>query len=350
MQVRNLRSAFLEAVLELLWRQWTTLGVFGRKGYSGPGPIDPEALIVATIWFGRYEPRLFDGTIEWWSVNGEWLSSTRIQKLQRDLPPLGRRVLAAVAETVLLQGKPAKWRRLTDATEEHEGSHPEHRESLFLLRDGMPLPQVGVPDPIFLRVGLLRPRFETRSISERVPLDRPGNLRIRLRAFFGVSSRAEIALYLLTHASCHPRLMARQTYYAFASTSNTLRQMTRSGLVSEHRSGREVEYQIDGPGWRRFFGLPRSVPWINWVPVFRALHEVWECFENIGERTVTNSIVGSELRRCARRANGMLRNSELEFAFSGDEALGSEEYATVFAKDIKKLFKALDGELHASQV
>jgi len=46
----------------------------------------------------------------------------------------------------------------------------------------------------------------------------------------------------------------------------------------------------------------------------------------------------------------MLRNSELEFAFSGDEALGSEEYATVFAKDIKKLFKALDGELHASQV
>ncbi len=231
--------------------------------------------------------------------------------------------------------------------EPHEDLTLKHPDPLFLLHDGKPLPQVGVPDPIFLRFGLLRPKVETRRMSENVPLDRPGNLRIRFRAFFGISSRAEIALYLLTHESCHPRLVARQTHYAFASISTGLRQMARSGLVSESRFGREVEYQIDRPSWQKFLKLSKSVPWLNWGLLFQVLHGVWDCLENMRDRKMTKSILGSELRRCVRKANTMLRDSELRFTFSGDELEDVEEYPEVFGKDIKRLFEALDIELIA---
>lgn len=339
MWLRSFRSGYLEAVLELLWRQWTTLGVFGQRGYMSPGPIDPEALITATILFGRYEPRVFDGAIEWWLRNSEWLSSTRLQKLREDLAPLERRTLAAVTDSVLSQQKPKKWQRLM--TDKHDDLVLDQPTPVFLLRDGKPLPQVGAPDPIFLRFGLLRPRFETRQMSEKVPLDLPANLRIRLRAFFGVNSRAEIALYLLTHESSHPRLVARQTCYAVASISTALSQIGLSGLVSSRRFGREVEYKIDRRNWQKFFGLSKSVPWVNWVLVFQALREVWECLEHMKGRKVTMSVLGSELRRCARKANRMLYKSELGFAFPEDEPVGFEEYPGVFANDIKRLFEAL---------
>ncbi len=345
MSLRSFRSAYLETVLELLWRQWTTLGVLGQREYSGSWPIDPEGLIVSTIRFGRYEPRLFDGAIEWWATNGEWLSSTRLRKLQTNLSQVERRALAAVAEVILLKQKPQRWKRLV--TENRDDLALEKPRSLFLLHDGKPLPRVGVPDPIFLRVGLLRPKFETRRIAQHIPLDRPGNLRIRFRGLFGVSSRAEITLYLLTHNFAHARLMARQTYYAQASVSTALKQMALSGLVFVRHIGREVEYQIDRLNWQKFFKLPNAVAWTNWVLVFGALHEIWECLENVSDRKVTKSILGSELRRCARRTNEVLRDSELEFAFSEGEAGGLEQYHEIFAKDLKTLFETLDLEFDA---
>jgi len=177
-------------------------------------------------------------------------------------------------------------------------------------------------------------------MSETVPLDRYGNLRVRLRAFFGVNSRAEIVLYLLAHESCYPRLLARQTHYAYASISAALKQMALSGLVSASRFGREVEYRIDRPRWQMFFGLSKEVVWINWALVFKALHDVWECIENLKGRTATRSILESEIRRCAGRVNVMLRSSELGFAFSKDGFGGAREYLTTFSEEVRKLFEA----------
>ncbi|MDQ7839522.1 MAG: helix-turn-helix domain-containing protein [bacterium] len=338
MWLQSFRSAYLEAIQELLWRQWTTLGVFGQEGYSAPAPIDPEALIIATTWFGRYDPRLYDGAAEWWLKNSEWLSSTRLQRLQMGLMPRERRALAAGMEAVLLQEGPGKWKRLV--AKGHEEPTPIDPETFFLLRDGKPLPQVGAPDPTFLRLGFLRPKMEPRRMSESVPLDRYGNLRVRLRAFFGVNSRAEIVLYLLAHESCYARLLARQTHYAYASISAALKQMALSGLVSASRFGKEVEYRIDRPRWQRFFGLSKEVVWTDWALVFKALYDIWECIENLKGRTTTRSVLESELRRCAGRVNMMLRSSELGFALSDDGFGGAREYLTTFSEDVRKLFEA----------
>ncbi len=279
--------------------------------------------------------------------NGEWLSSTRLKKLHRNLNPLERRTLAATVETVILEKRPEKWKQLV--TEHQDDLELKDPVPLFLLKNGEPLPQVGAPDSIFLRSGLQRPRFEARKIAENPRLDRPGNLRIRLRAFFGVGSRAEIVLYLFTHESAHARGVAGQTNYAFASVSAVLKQLALSRLVSEHRLGREIEYAIDRPNWQRFFELPKNVLWANWALVFEALHEIWECLENIKDRRVKESILGSEMRRCASKANGLLRKSEVLAAFSEDRNEDPEDYLQVLAVDMRRLFHTLDAGLSAFQ-
>jgi hypothetical protein len=297
--------------------------------------------------FGRYEPRLFDASMEWWMRNSEWLSSTRLQKLQKNLNPVERRALAATVEAVILEKRAGKWKRLL--TEQHNDLEPRNPVPLFLLQDGGPLPRVGAPDSTFLRFGLERPAFEIRRIVENPRLDRPGNLRIRLRAFFGVSSRAEIALYLLTHKSSHPRRVAGQTNYAFASVSSVLKQMALSGLVSQRRQGRELEYALDRPHWQRFFELPKNVSWANWPLVFESLHEIWECLENLKNRGVKESVLGSEMQRCANKANGFLRKSEVVAAFSEDRNEDPKEYLRVLAVDMRRLFHTLDAGLSAFQ-
>ncbi len=347
MRLQRFRSTYLEALLQLLWRQWTTLGVFGQVRYAGPRPIDPEALIISTMQFGRYEPRLFDASMEWWMRNGEWLSSTRLKKLQKKLSPIERRALAATVEAVILERRPEKWKRLL--TEYDSDLEPRSPVPLFLLQNGEPLPQVGAPDSTFLRFGLERPAFEMRKIAENPRLDLPGNLRIRLRAFFGVSSRAEIALYLLTHESSHPRRVAGQTNYAFASVSSALRQMALSGLVSQRRQGRELEYSLDRQHWQRFFELPKNVSWANWSLVFESLHEIWECLENLKNSRAKESILGSEMRRCASKANALLRKSEVVATFSEDRNQDPEEYLQVLAVDMKRLFEILDAGLRGVQ-
>jgi len=56
--LREFRESFLDKLLDLLWRQWTALGVSGHAEGDTPWVIDPEALLLATCTFGRFEPRL----------------------------------------------------------------------------------------------------------------------------------------------------------------------------------------------------------------------------------------------------------------------------------------------------
>lgn len=40
--------------------------------------------------------------------------------------------------------------------------------------------------------------------------------------------------------------------------------MALSGVLREDRTGREVEYELEGAFWRRLFDLPKDIRWINW--------------------------------------------------------------------------------------
>jgi len=336
MWLTNFRARFLESVLDLLWAQWTTLGVFGQSRLVDLWPIDPESLIIATVAFGRYDPRLFDAFIEWWARNSQWVSSTRLQRFSRDVDDEDRSILSAVAESVLLQQSPKKWERLLDGI----GEKSERLVPLLMMKDGSPLPVVGSPDPIFKRRGLLRPKAERREIAQAVEPSRPGNLRIKLRGLFGLTTRAEIVLFLLTHDVGHARLISRQAHYAYAPVTRAMRQMMVAGFLSEQRFGREVEYALDRRAWVHILPMPERMRWVNWIQVFTALRQIWACVAELDKSKPSEAILGPELYRCTISANRLLSESELDFSFHRRRE-GFENYPNEFESDVKRLFRKL---------
>jgi len=54
-----------EQMLQFLWRQWSALGVAGEPEIVDHWVIDPEALLLVSSEFARYDSRLFDEILDW---------------------------------------------------------------------------------------------------------------------------------------------------------------------------------------------------------------------------------------------------------------------------------------------
>ncbi len=83
---RNSLDQLTQRMVDLLWHQWSSMGV---AGYARPDEnriIDPEALILATTRFGRYDSRLMDESIDWLVKFGNRISLQRLQGLNKNWP------------------------------------------------------------------------------------------------------------------------------------------------------------------------------------------------------------------------------------------------------------------------
>lgn len=328
----NFSRTFLDAVRDLLWRQWSSLGVPGATGETRGWIVDPEALLVGTIQFARYDPRLFDAALDWCLAHGKWMSTTRLRWLRKNLTHEEARVLAATASALASQDRSAKWRALR--------AHGEDTPiPLFLTADDRPLPLGTTPDPTFLPCGVVRPPWERGRVASRLSLRNPAALRLRMRALFGISSRAEIVLFLLTHHGGHPRRVARQINHAQPPVAKAMAEMAYAGPLTEHRTAREIEYSLDGAAWRRFLDLPDGLRWAQWGLVFRALRRVWGCLQEMRGRPVTPAVLGSELTTCAEQVNALLHESELGVVFETLVPGRPEDYAATFEEGTRELFR-----------
>ena len=63
--------------------QWSAVGTYTNVPPFGTAVIDPEALICATMWFGRYSPRLFDEAMDWLCINDALISLDRHKSIAR---------------------------------------------------------------------------------------------------------------------------------------------------------------------------------------------------------------------------------------------------------------------------
>src|SRR5689334_3817702 len=109
----SFRSRCLEAVLDLLWRQWCSLGVAGHARAANPARIiDPEALLLATTSLGRQDPRLFDEALDWLSQFGGLVNLQRVKNLHRTTGLGDAQVLAAVADLLATRAGQPKWKVL----------------------------------------------------------------------------------------------------------------------------------------------------------------------------------------------------------------------------------------------
>jgi len=329
------RDKLLRCFLDFLWQQWSVLGVAGQRGSEDDRMVDPEALLLATTRFGRYDSRLLDEVIDWLSSNGKRINLLRLRRIHDEWPVADLRVLDAIGGLLAKQSAMRKWAALSAPALAETVPEP-----LFIHTDGSPLPVFHQPDPDFLRHGLLRDPMERRHMSQSPDPSRAANLLCCLRALFGVNARAEIIAWLLTHESGHPAAIARDTGYFSKSVQHTLNEMEDSGHIRSRRDGREKIFWIK-PGdwdflitWQHPAGFPR---WVDWMPVFSAITTFIDALGQPDLDDAPEQVQSIHLRQTLDAAMPALSRAGLAESLNATRKLNGTQLITAIQQDLEKL-------------
>lgn len=322
------RNRCLEAALDLLWRQWCSLGVAGHAAPAEPSRIiDPEALLLATTHLGRHDPRLFDECLDWLSKHGSLIHLQRLKTLQADTGLGDPVVLAAMADWLTTEARQSKWRAIA------KGNADSPTRPLF--HRGIP----GSPEPVFLRHGLLRERIKLRGMSRPPNPTMPPNLLLALRALIGVGARAEVILCLATGPAVHPAELARLTGYRPRTMQLLLQEMSLSGHILTQETpqrpagstgrGSSRRYHLNAGDWG-FLTAGEPLPsWMPWTPVWRIVQEILDGLPEDEDAPKHPALLSSRLRETLASqahelaASGLLPLLGLRATAPGDELLAT---------------------------
>lgn len=267
MWLNDFRGRFEPALHNLLWRQWTRLGVPGAIAAEDRWLLDPEALLLFSLESARSEPRLFDEVLDWLLVNGALIDVQRLRNLHGRDAAYPRGLLEAAASWVLTADPSAKWQRLASAAGEpgpgdgtalvrdspstKRAGPPE--QPLFLPLGGASLPPGGSRDPHFSRFGYARSPFRPRRHAQPPPTAHPTCLRLRLRGIFGIGIRSEVLAHLALRGTATGPEIAEAAGFSSAATQQLLRELTAAGLLTARPRGRERLYVLNVKRWGEIF-------------------------------------------------------------------------------------------------
>lgn len=334
------RDRLLRQLLDFAWRQWTTLGVPGNRASSGDWIIDPEALILLTTEIGRFDSRLLDSAIDWLLAHGQTINLQRLRRLNGMWAVSNSCVLAGISEILSERSVLRKWKSKGEIL-----LLPDPPESLFVTPKGSSMPVFGDPDPRFEKYGLLRNRFEPRSNAQAPGPMLPGNLLLTLRSLFGVTARAEVMAWLLTHEEGHPAAIARHTGYFTKTIQATLNEMESSGQIRSERRGREKFFRLRHDDWRFLVTWPGegNFPrWLHWPPV---LYFAFRTIQILGKSDDGNSsekLRAIQVRCFLDEVAPALRDSRLGSQMSAHPGLKGAQLTEAILQDAAKLGQLLE--------
>jgi len=331
--LKEFRNNYQELLLNFLWRQWSALGVAGYGIGEDKWFVDPEALLIFTSTIARVEPRLFDEVLDWLTKNGNFINIQRLKTILKRESFSGEKVISAIAGVMVEKEKSAKWKRL--ATQYFSTNN---LENLFFQKNGRPMEMFGQLETVFQKYGFHRGKLELRGYSQPVRIVKNTGISFKLRALFGINTRAEIMLYLLTHESAHPRKIARETYYAQKTVQDILIEMAYSGLIYVRPVGREKHYWLKTNEWLNMLSHNKEkIIWINWPPLFSALEQIWQKLNKEEFYNLDSLTQSSELRIIMQSVREKIETAGFEANLSNEKIYLGEDYINVFLSDIKSI-------------
>lgn len=335
MSLQDFRDAFLKDTLDLLWGQWCVLGVAGHSRMAGHSCIDPEALVLATCHFGRFDQRLFDGMLGWLSKYEEMLSLQRVSSLTKVERDSRSPVIGAVAAYVLSEYKKPRWRKLAGTPQA-----TTRGDALFHHPDGSQMEAFGHQDPLFLSYGLSRGRIENKNIIGSFQTSHPASLWLRLRAFMGVSSRTDILVYLLIHENGgHASLIAREIGYTQRGVHQSLLAMSLSGWILRSERAREVLYTLADPIRTTLASSSKGkLEWLTWNRYFRGLETFWSVLSRPKLEQLGPEALAAELRGAMQAAQPHLSQVGLSTHFHGTQEQRGGDYVDALMTAWSSLF------------
>ena len=333
------RDHLLESLLEMLWRQWSALGVSGYGETQNSVVVDPEALLIFSCSICRYDSRLFDAMLDWLDKNERFINIQRLRTMVSKEKFAASGILAAVAACMAEKNLTLKWRRLADAAgriADKDGT------GLFFLKNGNPVPVPGSEDTIVRAYGYLRSPVENRNRAIAFPPYSPAVLRLQIRALFGIGAKSEALLYLLLNEKGSIQNIASDTFYSWRSIQDALFEMGHSGLLYFPESKRGRFYRLDGKPWLDILlrGHQNPIKWICWPPLFRALELIWEKFNNPEFIAASPLAQAAELRELVRTDIAVrLEQAGLGSLIPNCGAGAEEAYLESFRKNIDTLLR-----------
>lgn len=223
-----------DSLTELAWSLWTELGVRGAVRRHQDWSIDPEALIVLTAVLVEVDPRLRDESLDWCLRFHRYLSRSRLRNITGRLDDESAAAYRRFAGTLGAAGLPG-W------------------------------PKVEEPLP-----------FSSSEKSVLADLRRPALLRLRLRAIFGVSARAELIHTLAWRHDSWLTIgdLAELSAYTKRNVSDELNGLELAGLLDVAYSGNRKRLRLaDIEALRSFVG-PAPSQIIDWIGPTLLLTEV----------------------------------------------------------------------------
>jgi hypothetical protein len=216
-----------EATTEAAWVQWQALG--GQVAAREPASIvDPEALILVSLWLKDDEPRFWDLLAGFAQSGSRLLSVQRMRRLVSAFPPNSDARLAVFAQAVSRTPGDPRWRSLAGTA--HAAAGRRGKVAAPALR-----------------------------------LARPGGLLLRLRTAFGVDVRIDALAYLLGHggATASVREVAEALGYADNTVRGACDALAAARLASVG-PGRPARYHTSAEQWGRLLGLGTMPRWHAW--------------------------------------------------------------------------------------
>ena len=310
MSAQEYKRRLFEAVQNLLWKQWTALGIPGQIAVADSETIlDPEALIVFSAGFARYDQRLYDLILDWLLCHSSQINIQRLKAIQIKSEWQDSASLGYIA-SVMAESDAARWKKLADCFAA-EASEPT---ALFRDMDDRPESFIPICDPPALRCGFRRNlRQKSGKIPTRLP-QTPASLLLRIRGLLGISARAETILILLASKHCKVQQIVNRSGFTWKSIQDVLEEMVAGNWVGAvNGSNRGKVYFLNDPEKiRMLFGI-HSFSFPAWTTIYDSIGLLWRFHSNPALAKVSEETFQNELKNLYR---GKIQPKQLDSDFS----------------------------------
>lgn len=255
-----------DVATEVLWRQWRAVGGSAASRESWTSVVDPEAIVLASLFLGDREPRLSDILFSWVEVHAPLLSVQRLKNVRTNYPAnVAERLATFVSRSRVLQNNP-RWRSLA-ASKAVSEAHPEPK-----VRRATQMPTRG-----------------------------SANLMLRLRTALGVGVKADaLAVVLGSERPISVSDLALTLGYTKVGLRTSIEDLVRAGFVVS-AEGRPATYAAPVEGWQSLLRLDQRPTWAPWHHWFSLVTDLTHSFEGLLRKSVSNYALDVGIRDCLKR-------------------------------------------------
>ncbi|MCE5294734.1 MAG: hypothetical protein LLF94_09010, partial [Chlamydiales bacterium] len=263
--MNSLQSEFDHQIAGIAWSLWKELGVAGVDRFHENCLIQPEELVILTLFVAKCDPRLVEEALDWLSRYHECISVSRLRTLLKNMDVDTLRTFSQFASS-LNSISSAKW--------------PETAQAI----------------PINTKV----------SGKSRLPsLDSPSLLMLRVRSIFGPGAKADTLTHMLTRSRLQfTDADFAEIGYSKKSIMAALDHLAASGIMSVTHVRNRKNYALKRPKELQVVigKLPQIAP--PWNRILQAISLIRAVIPDLQKSS--ESTRGIIFRNCLKKIEPLL--------------------------------------------